>query len=281
MRIGEFEAMIVSDGEFRVDGGAMFGVVPRVLWERLTQPDALNRIRMATNCLLVRRGADVVLIEAGIGRKLSKKHREIYAVTDEVTLEKSLRAAGVEPEQVTHVVLTHLHFDHCGAATKRDDEGRIVPMFPNARHCIQRAEWKAAMRPTPATETAYDLDNVQGLEGRGLVKLIDGDTEIVPGVRAHVVAGHTHAHQVVHVRSGGETLVFPGDLIPTSYHVRARYSAAYDLNAEENTVNKIAFLERAAREGWRIVFYHDPEVPVATVEKDSTGHFVVKPVAAA
>jgi glyoxylase-like metal-dependent hydrolase (beta-lactamase superfamily II) len=259
----------------------MFGVVPKPLWERLAKPDSLNRIRMGTNCVLARRGTDVVLIEAGLGRKLSKKYREIYAVTDEVTLDKSLRAAGVEPEQVTHVVLTHLHFDHCGGATKRDDAGRIVPTFPNARHYIQRGEWKAAMRPTPATENAYELDSLQGLEGHGVVKLVDGHTEIVPGVRAQVVAGHTHAHQVVYVKSGGDVLVFPGDLIPATYHVRSRYNAAYDLNAEENTLNKAAFLERAAREGWRIVFYHDPEVAVATVEKDSLGHFAVRPVGAA
>jgi glyoxylase-like metal-dependent hydrolase (beta-lactamase superfamily II) len=278
MRIGEFEVIIVSDGEFRVDGGTMFGVVPRPLWERLLPPDSRNRIRMGTNCVLARRGKDVVLIEAGIGRKLSKKQREIYAVTDEVTLEKSLRAAGVEPEQVTHVVLTHLHFDHCGGATKLDESGRIVPTFPNAHHYIQRGEWKAATHLTPATDAAYELDNLKGLEGCGLVKLIEGDTEIRPGIRAEVIPGHTHSHQVVRVKSGGEVLVFPGDLVPTSHHVRTHYNAAYDLNAEENMLNKAAFLERAAREGWRLVFYHDPEVAIGTVEENAPGRFAVEPL---
>jgi glyoxylase-like metal-dependent hydrolase (beta-lactamase superfamily II) len=279
MRVGEFEVSIVSDGEFRIDGGAMFGVVPKVLWARLLEPDERNRVAMATNCLLVRRDKDVVLVEAGLGRKLSKKEREIYAVTDAVTLEKSLRAAGVEPEAVTHVVLTHLHFDHCGGATKRDDEGRIVPTFPNARHCIQRGEWKAATHQTPATDAAYELDNLRGLEGYGLLKLLDGEAEIRPGIRAEVIAGHTHAHQVVRISSGGEVVVFVGDLIPTSHHVRIRYNAAYDLNAEENMLNKTAFLEQAQRRGWRLLFYHDVRVPLATVEKDSLGRFVAVPAA--
>jgi hypothetical protein len=174
MRVGEFEVGIVSDGEFRIDGGAMFGVVPKPLWERLLEPDERNRVRMGTNCLLVRRGRDVVLVEAGLGRKLSKKQREIYAVSDEVTLEKSLRAAGVEPAAVTHVVLTHLHFDHCGGATGLDSEGRIVPTFPNARHFVQRVEWKAAVRPTAATDAAYGAARV-GRGGAGFSRRPDPD----------------------------------------------------------------------------------------------------------
>jgi len=279
MRVGEFEVRIVSDGEFRIDGGAMFGVVPKPLWERLLEPDERNRVRMATNCLLVRRGRDVVVIEAGLGRKLSRKRREIYAVSDEVRLETSLRAAGVEPAAVTDVVLTHLHFDHCGGATRRDSEGRVVPTFPNARHFVQRVEWKAARRPTPATDTSYEADNLDALERYGRLKLIDGDAEVCHGVHVEVVPGHTHAHQVVRVESGGEVLVFPGDLIPTTHHMRTHYNAAYDLNAEENTLNKVRFLERAQRDRWRLVFYHDVEVPVATVEKDSLGRFVARPVA--
>ena len=278
MRVGEFEVGIVSDGEFRIDGGAMFGVVPKPLWERLLEPDERNRVRMGTNCLLVRRGRDVVLVEAGLGRKFSEKQREIYAVSDEVTLAQSLRAAGVEPAAVTHVVLTHLHFDHCGGATGRDSEGRIVPTFPNARHFVQRGEWKAAVRPTAATDAAYGADNLDALERYGRLKLLDGDTEIRPGIRAEVVPGHTHAHQIVRVESGGEVLVFPGDLIPTTHHVRTHYNAAYDLSAEENKLNKVGFLERAQRAGWRLVFYHDVEVPIATVEKDSSGRFVARPV---
>ncbi len=278
MRVGEFEVCIVSDGEFWVDGGAMFGVVPKPLWERLLKPDERNRVRMATNCLLVRHGQDAVLIEAGLGRKFSKKHRGIYAVSDEVTLENSLRAAGIEPEEVTHVVLTHLHFDHCGGATRRDDEGRIVPTFPNARHSIQRGEWEAATRVTPATDTAYDLDNLRPIEAGGLLELIDGDVEVRPGIHTEVIAGHTHSHQIVRVESGGEVLVFVGDLIPTTHHIRTHYNAAYDLSAEENMLNKVAFLEQACRQGWRLHFYHDAEVPLATVQKNSLGHFVAKPL---
>jgi len=278
MRVGEFEISIVSDGEFRVDGGAIFGVVPKPLWERLLKPDGQNRVQLGTNCLLVRRGEDAVLIEAGIGRKFSQKSREIYAVSDEATLEESVCAAGVEPGEVTHVVLTHLHFDHCGGATKRDEQGRGVPVFPNARHCIQRGEWDAAMNATPATDTAYDLDNVRPLDEHGVVELIDGDTEIVPGVRAEVIAGHTHAHQVVRVESGGEVLVFSGDLVPTTWHVRTHYNAAYDLNAEENMLNKAAFLDEACGQGWYVAFYHDPVVSVGLIEQASLGQFAVKPV---
>ncbi len=280
MRFGEFEINTVSDGDLWMDGGAMFGVVPKPLWERLVEPDERNRVRLALNCLLVRRGEDVVLIEAGIGRKFSKKHREIYGLSDEVTLETSLRAVGVEPEAVTDVVLTHLHFDHCGAATKRSDEGDVVPAFPNARHWIQRTEWGEAMNPTPATDTSYDLALLAPLEAAGLVELLDGDAEIRPAVRAEVIGGHTRSHQVVRIESGGQVLVFVGDLIPTSHHIRTHYNAAYDLNAEENMLNKRAFLERACEHGWRLHFYHDAHVPQALVGKDSVGRFVVEPVGA-
>jgi len=280
MRIGEFEASLVSDGVFRMDGGAVFGVVPKPLWERLLPSDERNRVRLETNCLLVRCGTDVVLIEAGLGRKFSKKHRDIYAVSDEVTLEKSLRAVGVEPEAVTHVVLTHLHFDHCGGATRRDEHGRIVPTFPNARHCVQRAEWEAATRPTPATDRAYDRDNLEALEAEGLLDLVEGEVEVRPGIRAIPVPGHTRAHQIVRVASGGDALVFLGDLVPTTHHVRTHYNTAYDLNLEATMLRKVALLEEACREGWRLVFYHDTDVPVGTVEKDTSGHFLVKPLEA-
>jgi glyoxylase-like metal-dependent hydrolase (beta-lactamase superfamily II) len=278
VRLGLFEINTVSDGDLWMDGGAMFGVVPRPLWERLMAPDERHRVRLATNCLLARLGTSVVLIEAGIGRRFSKKRREIYGLTDEVTLETSLRAAGVEPDAVTDVVLTHLHFDHCGGATRRSRDGDVVPTFPNARHWIQRTEWDEATHPTPATDTSYDLDLLAPLEAAGLVELLDGDAEIVPGVRAEVIAGHTRSHQVVRIESDGQVLVFVGDLIPTSHHIRTHYNAAYDLNAEANMLNKRAFLDRACEHGWRLHFYHDPQVPQALVVRDSAGRFAARPL---
>jgi len=279
IQVGEFGISLVSDGVFRVDGGAMFGVVPKPLWQRLIAPDEQNRVLLGTNCLLLRSGRDAVLIEAGLGRKLSKKKRDIYAVTDAVTLEASLRAAKTEPEAVTHVVLTHLHFDHCGGATKRDKTGRIVPTFPHARHYVQRVEWEAATRLTPATDTAYERENFDALEANGLLELVDGEAEIRRGIRAVAVPGHTRAHQIVRVESGGTVLVFLGDLIPTTHHVRTHYNTAYDLNVEATMLNKVALLDEACREGWRLVFYHDADVPIGTVDKDALGRFVVTPFA--
>jgi glyoxylase-like metal-dependent hydrolase (beta-lactamase superfamily II) len=278
MRIGEFQVDVVSDGDFWMDGGGMFGVVPKPLWERLMPPDERNRVRLATNCLLVRRGGDVVLIEAGMGRKFSKKYRDIYGLTDEVTLEQSLRAAGVEPADVTHVVLTHLHFDHCGAAAVRNADGAVVPAFPNARHIIQRAEWEEALNPSAATDTSYDQSLLRPLDEAGLVELVDGETDVVPGVRTEPVTGHTPSHQVVRIESGGRVLVFVGDLIPSSHHVRTHYNAAYDMHTAENLLNKLAFLDQACEGGWLLCFYHDPDVAVATVEKTAERRFTVKPV---
>jgi len=280
VRFGEFDISIVSDGDLWMDGGAMFGVVPRPLWERLMAPDERNRVRLETNCLLARRGEDVLLIEAGIGRKFSKKRREIYGLSDEVTLESSLRAVGVEADAVTDVVLTHLHFDHCGAATARGNNGDVVPTFPNARHWIQRTEWEEATNPTPATDTSYDIELLAPLEAAGLVKLLDGDAEIRPAVRVEVIGGHTRSHQVVRIESRGHELVFVGDLIPTSHHLRTHYNAAYDLNAEENMLNKRAFLDRACEHGWRLHFYHDPQVAQALVVRNAGGRFVAEPVEA-
>ena len=210
-----------------------------------------------------------------------------------MTLEQSLRAVGVEPKDVTHVVLTHLHFDHCGAATVRNDDGAVVPAFPNARHIIQRAEWEEALDPSPATNTSYDQEllamrkatYVMGktgmlapLDAAGLVDLVDGDAQIVPRVRTEIIGGHTPSHQIVRIESSDKALVFVGDLIPTSHHVRAHYNAAYDMHTAENLLNKLAFLDRACESGWLLHFYHDPDVAVATVEKTAEHRFTVMPV---
>lgn len=266
MRLGEFQVEIVSGGRFRLDGGGMFGVIPQVLWSRLYQPDDRGRIQLDTNCLLVRTPDELVLIDTGNGPKLSPKEQAIYDLQPGDTLVANLAAVGVQPEEITTVLLTHLHMDHVGGASRFDGEEAVVE-FPNARYVVQRVEWEDAVTNRSHMRTSYRPENLRPLECSGRLELLDGDTEIVPGIRTLIAGGHTRAHQSVFVQSGDETLFYPADLCPTPAHVRPAYNMGYDMIPYENLVAKSALLPQAADEGWLIVFDHEPEQKVARVER--------------
>lgn len=252
----------VEAGRIRLDGGAMFGVVPKPLWERRIEPDDRNRIPLSMRCLLVRTGGTTVLVDTGIGNKESEKFEEIYGVENEgrpTLLEDGLRAWGVEPGEVDLVLCTHLHFDHAGGATVRDGDGEIRPAFPGARYVIRRGEWEFAHRDNPRIQASYLAHNFDPLEAAGVVDFIEEDTEVAPGVHAVRTPGHTPHHQSVLLEAGDDTLFYPADLVPTEAHVPLPWIMGYDVEPLRTLASKREWLGRAGREGWVVIFEHDPQ----------------------
>jgi glyoxylase-like metal-dependent hydrolase (beta-lactamase superfamily II) len=280
MRLGDLELTVVSDGEFRLDGGAMFGVVPRTLWGKAKPPDDLNRIRMGTNCLLVARGGDLLLIDTGIGDKHDAKFLDMYALEPGATrLPDSIRQAGYELEDVTHVLLSHLHFDHCGWNT-REQGGRIVPTFPKARYWLQRGEVEHGRNPNERDRASYFPDNWEPLIEAGVAELFDDEAEPIPGVKAVRTPGH-NADMCIVLLDGGESArgVYWADLVPTAAHVPYPWIMSYDLYPLTTLENKKIWLPRAVREGWLAIFEHDPDVPFARLVEDRPGRFRAEPAA--
>jgi glyoxylase-like metal-dependent hydrolase (beta-lactamase superfamily II) len=264
MRVGQIEVDIVSGGRFRLDGGGMFGIIPRPLWSRLYAPDERGRIQLDTNCLLIRSGDELVLVDSGNGSKMDAKERDIFDLAPGNPLLENLAACGVRREDVTLVLLTHLHMDHVGGVTHREGEA-VVPSFPNAWFAVQRVEWEDALHNRSHMRTSYRLENLQPLHDSGRLRLLDGDAEVAPGVSVQVTGGHSRGHQCVFVRSGGETLWLPADICPTPGHFRPPYNMAYDMEPYETMRVKADLLHRAARDGWLVAFDHEPERKVVRV----------------
>jgi glyoxylase-like metal-dependent hydrolase (beta-lactamase superfamily II) len=278
LRLGDFRLDVVSDGTFRLDGGAMFGVVPRVLWERVYPPDERNRIRLGLNCLLVRTGRETVLVDTGIGDKWSERERDMYGVAHESTVPASLAELGLGVEEVDVVVCTHLHFDHAGGNTRLGDGGAVVPTFPRARYVVQAGELATARAPHERERASYLPDNWEPLVASGQLETVEGETEIVPGVRVFPVRGHNDHTQLVSVESGGECAVYFADVLPTTRHLRPAWLMGYDLYPVELLERKKELLARAVDEGWICVFEHDHETPLARITRDERGLPAAEPV---
>lgn len=276
MELGDLELTRVSDGEFRLDGGAMFGVVPRVLWEKVAPPDAQNRIRMGTNCLLVARGSDLLLIDTGIGDKNDARFRDMYGMPSQGTrLPESIRQAGYELGDVTHVLLSHLHFDHCGWNT-RESAGRIVPTFPQARYWLQRDEVEHARRPNERDRASYFPANWEPLFEAGVVELFGDEAEPIPGVKAVRAPGHNADMCIVLLDGGhGEKGVYWADLVPTSAHVPFPWIMSYDLYPLTTLETKKLWLPRAVAGNWLCVFEHDPDRPFGRLVEEKPGRYRV------
>jgi len=270
MKLGDYRVEIVPDCEFRLDGGAMFGVVPRNLWSRTFPPDEQNRIRMNMNCVFVDTGSEKVLIETGIGDKWSEKHVGMYGIDRKRSFAESLQAiAGVKASEITIVINTHLHFDHAGGNTKHDESGALVPSFPNARYFISRAEHEHAESPSDRDRASYLVENWRPLKESGQVELKDADYEVVPGLSMQTYAGHNRSMQCWRLDRGGQTLFGFADLVPTRAHVPFAWIMGYDLYPVETLEAKKRLLPQAAREAWTCLFYHDPDQPLGRIVKDA------------
>jgi glyoxylase-like metal-dependent hydrolase (beta-lactamase superfamily II) len=269
MQFGDYRVEVVPDGEFRLDGGAMFGVVPRALWQRVAPPDELNRVLLNANCLYVEGAGERILIETGMGDKWTPRQSEMYGIRRERTLGASLRAiTGRAPEDVTVVVNTHLHFDHAGGNTRLGDEGRAVASFPNARYFVSKGEHAHAESPHERDRASYLPENWRPLAESGQLELKPADYEVVPGLNLFTVAGHSRTMQCVRLESGGRTLFGFADLVPTRAHVPAAWGMGYDLYPVETLEAKRSLLPQAAREGWLCLFYHDADAPLCRIVEE-------------
>jgi len=267
MTVGDCTLYLLSDGLFGLDGGAMFGVVPKVLWQKLITPDEHNRIQLGLNCLLILTPKSTLLVDTGIGEKLYPKFRDIYAISKSTSLLKSLKAIGIGPNEVDVVINTHLHFDHAGGNTRKSS-GELKCTFPNAKYVVQKGEWNDALNPNDRTKGSYLEENLLPVEKSGQLHLIDGACEIEKGITTYVTGGHTPHHQVVFVKAGGLTALYLGDLIPTSHHLKITWVMGYDLYPLDTIEMKRELLDRALKERWALIFEHDPDVGMGYLEKD-------------
>jgi len=275
MKLGRFDIDVASDGTFRLDAGTMFGLVPKVLWQRLIEVDEKNRAKYALNVLLVRTPQHCVLIELGLGRDLDEGEREIYAVSADRDLLASLSELGVGVADVDLLLPTHLHLDHAGWCTCVRD-GSVRPTFPKARCIVQSRELEHARDPCELTRGSYVPEHFEPLAEAGLLETVDGDAEIVPGIRVVRTGGHTAGHQAVFIESDGDVCVFVGDVIPTTAHLRLAYGMAYDNFPLEVVSRKKCLLAAAEENGWLLAFPHDVETPLARIAKDDKGRFIAK-----
>jgi glyoxylase-like metal-dependent hydrolase (beta-lactamase superfamily II) len=280
MELGDLKLTLVADGEFRLDGGAMFGVVPRTLWEKEKPPDELNRIRMGTNCLLVERGRDLLLIDTGIGDKHDARFQGLYGMDPRAErLPDAIRRAGYELGDVNHVLLSHLHFDHCGWNTRKEG-GRIVPTFPKATYWLQRGEVDHARLPNERDRASYFPDNWEPLFEAGAAELFGDEAEPIPGVKAVRTPGH-NADMCIVLLDGGEEnrAVYWADLVPTAAHVPYAWIMGYDLYPLTTLENKKLWLPRATAGDWLCIFEHDPVTPLGRLVEEKPGRFRAVPVA--
>ncbi len=260
LTFGRFKASLLSDGLFRLDGGAMYGTVPKTLWCRHESPDEKNRIPLALGCLLIRtpRGRNV-LVDAGLSSKYERdpKFLSIYAVDRSVTLRDELKSLGLAPSDIDIVVNTHLHFDHAGGDTEIDGDGVPVPTFPKARYVVQKLEWEDANKPHERSAASYQEANFAPLADAKVLELVDGDCELEPGLTVTRTGGHSRGHQVVRIESEGKTAVYLGDLVPTRAHVPLPYVMGYDLFPVDTMECKRRFYAEALEKDWTLLFQHD------------------------
>ena len=304
LTLGDFELSVFSDGTYPLDGGAFFGVVPKVMWSRKVTADDKNYVTAGLNSLLIRTGKQTVLVETGMGNKLSERMIKFYG--QPAKLLENLNTSGVSPENVDIVINSHLHFDHCGWNTVRDQNGKVVPTFPRAHYYAPEGEWQYARRPSERDAISYLPENYDPLVESGQMTLLKGGEEIVPGISVRTLPGHT-AHMLAVIIRGdvgkGTTSVVPSapqanrasahegtdsttpktacyisDLIPTTAHIDLTWGMAFDLYPLQTIESKKEYYSRALPEKWLTVFTHDPKTPWAYVEKDEAGKMVAREV---
>jgi glyoxylase-like metal-dependent hydrolase (beta-lactamase superfamily II) len=270
MQLGDYRVEVIQDTEFRLDGGAMFGVIPRNLWSKVCPPDDQNRIRMNMNCVFIDTGTEKVLIETGIGDKWQPKHVSMYGIDRKQSLADGLRSStGVTADEISIVVNTHLHFDHAGGNTSLDEEGQLVPTFPNARYFVSQAELDHAEHPSDRDRASYVSENWRPLIETGQLQGKPAEYEVVPGLRMETHPGHNRSMQCWRLEQGGQTLFGFADLVPMRAHVAAPWIMGYDLYPVDTLESKQRLLPQAVAENWLCLFYHDPDEPInRVVERD-------------
>ena len=279
MLIGPYDLTAIETGRFRLDGGSMFGVVPKVLWNKSNPADDRNRIELALRTLLIRDDKHFIMIDTGIGDDWDEKFEDIYGVDhSKFSLQNSLGAVGLSCDDVTDVIITHLHFDHVGGATFLDADGAFKPTFRNAKYYIQKKHYEWAVKPSEKDRASFVRERFEPLYQQGRLKLLEGESELFPGIFIWLSDGHTMAQQTVLITDGEKTLYHPGDAIPTSSHVSLPFIMGYDNFPLITLEEKKSILTRAANKGWIIFFEHDPRFAAAFIEKTDKGFRTGKPV---
>jgi glyoxylase-like metal-dependent hydrolase (beta-lactamase superfamily II) len=272
--VGDLELISVCDGFIGLDGGAMFGVVPKPLWAPKAPPDDRNRITLAMRPLIVR-GARTMIIDAGVGDKENAKFREIYRLDRRRHLDHTLAEAGLTVEDIDIVLATHLHFDHAGGFTERDPSGRVRPRFPRAQYIVRRGEWEDATHPNERNRASYLAHNYMALAEAGVLQLVDDDRTIMPGVKVRRTGGHTMHHQIVLLESGGKAATFVADLIPTIAHLPNAWVMGYDLYPVDTLATKRAFVKEATDRDMLIFFEHDPSITAGYIREENGKRWVL------
>lgn len=279
MKLGNFDIIPLTDGKFRLDGGAMFGVVPRVIWERCCPADDLNRVQLGLAPLLIRAHGKNILVDTGLGSKNDDKFKKMFAVERTSTLSDSLGQFDLTPDDIHLVINTHLHFDHAGGNTCFDDQGQTVAAFQRAKYFVQEGEFDDAVRSNERTKASYRRENFTPLMHCNQWELLKGDAELLPGLSVMVTGGHTEHHQVVKIESEGKVALYLGDLIPTVSHLPLPYIMGYDLFPLQTLESKRWILDQAWEEEWLLVFEHDPKLHMGYVKKDIEGKYFLEALA--
>jgi glyoxylase-like metal-dependent hydrolase (beta-lactamase superfamily II) len=271
MKIGRYELHALETGSFALDGGAMFGVVPRTLWEKTNPPDEKNRIALASRALLLIGNGRKILVDVGNGAKYNEKIMSMYKIdSSKNDLLSSLKKHSISPGEITDVILTHLHFDHAGGSTCKEN-GELKPAFPNARYYVQHEHWQAALNPTERDRASFFPDDYMPLHREGKLEFTEGEAEVLPGIRVRVIHGHTAALQCPVISDGATTLFYCADLVPTTSHVQLPWIMAYDLRPLVTLEEKRKILTTAIDEQWILFFEHDPVTAASTIKRGEKG----------
>ena len=271
MKIGKYKIRVINSGYFSLDGGAMFGIIPKPLWSKNNPADEVNRIKLATRLLLLESGSKKILVDTGMGDKWDEKFKGIYAIDQtQNSLLESLLSAGVKPEDITDVILTHLHFDHAGGTTLIKD-GKLAPTFPNAVYHVQKKNFEWAINPTDRDKGSYIKDNFEPLAKEGMLTLIDGQNSFDDDIHFVIVNGHTFSQQLIKISDSSNTLLYCCDLFPTYSHIKLPYIMGYDLQPLITLQEKKYILNKAEEENWKLFFEHDPNYAYATVKSTEKG----------
>ncbi len=272
-----FDVRIISAGKLWIDGGCIFGPVPKSVWSQLIKPNDNNCICLVMNCLYVNTGSKKILIDTGIGNRLTPGERELYGYTDDDALVSNLNANEISPQQIDLVILTHLHFDHVGGCLRTRGDGTLVPTFPGAKLAVQTIEWQDATDPDPVLRASYDQDSVRLLQDHYEIHFLDGDGNLDDRISVHLSGGHTRGHQLVEIQGDTEKLLYVADICPTAHHVNPQWTMSYDqfpltVKREKRRI----FMERGDA-SIKYIFPHDPHVPCATVFTNPQGRLEFQP----
>lgn len=270
MKIGKYRLQTILSGYFALDGGAMFGIIPKPLWEKTNPADQQNRVTLSTRNLLLISDDKKILIDTGMGNKWDEKSKNIYKIDPTLELELALEQNGIKPDEISDVLLTHLHFDHAGGSTKMEN-GKLVPSFPNAKYYVQKKNFEWAMNPSDRDKGSYIKDNFETLVKEGVLNLVDGEIDFDDNISFRIINGHTFSQQMIKISDSSQTLLYCADLMPFVSQIRIPYVMGYDLQPLLTVQEKKKYLKLAAEENWYLYYSHDPDYAIATVKHSEKG----------